>query len=202
MTTVRHVFDMHHSFCHITACTFTTIKSIMKENHQTITTLHQLLNYEAGKFMAAEIRLKHNLEEWINQADSLQLKVVLRKYLDFVQQHVQKLESFIEEEKISSLSIADRVMNAFVEEVNEKMKYCTDTEVKDACLVACIQVINHFKISIYGTATAFATELNMEKAATVFHEMEINEKHIDDRLSQLAEYEINKKARAPIVIAG
>ena len=40
------------------------------------------------------------------------------------------------------------------------------------------------------------------KAASVFHEMEINEKHIDDRLSQLAEFEINRKARTPIVIAG
>jgi ferritin-like metal-binding protein YciE len=82
------------------------------------------------------------------------------------------------------------------------MKYCADPEVKDACLLACIQAINHFKISEYGTAAAFAKELNMEKSATVFHEMEINEKHIDDRLSQLAEYEINRKARAPIVIAG
>jgi ferritin-like metal-binding protein YciE len=174
----------------------------MEENYHTIATLHELLHYEASKFTASEIQLKHSLGEWINQAGSLQLKTVLQKYLGFVQQHVQKLESFLEEEKISSLSISDRVMKAFVEEADQKMKYCADTEVKDACLLACIQAINHFKISEYGTAAAFAKELNMEKSATVFHEMEINEKHIDDRLSQLAEYEINRKARAPIVIAG
>jgi hypothetical protein len=42
----------------------------------------------------------------------------------------------------------------------------------------------------------------MEKPATVFHEAEINEKQIDDRLSQLAKYEINVKAKAPIILPG
>ena len=81
---------------------------------------------------------------------------------------------------------------------DEKMSYCTDTEIKDACMLACIQLINHYKISAYGTAAAFAKELDLEKRVTMFHEMETNEKHIDDRLSQLASYEINRKARAPI----
>ena len=174
----------------------------MEDNFRAISTLQDLLNYEASKFTAAEIRLKQDLEKWINRASSLQLKTVLQKYFAFVQQHVPKLENFLEEENISSFSIADRVMKAFVEETNEKINCCRDAEVMDACLLASVQVINHFKISIYGTAAAFAKELNMEKASRVFHEMEINEKHIDDRLSQLAEFEINRKARTPIVIAG
>ena len=72
---------------------------------------------------------------------------------------------------------------------------CTDAEVKDACLLACIQAINHFKISMYGTAAAFANALDMEKQAAIFHEAEVNEKQIDDRLSQLAEHEINIRAK-------
>lgn len=68
------------------------------------------------------------------------------EYLGFVNEHVQKLEYFLEEEKISSLRIAERIMNAFIDAANEKMNYCTDTEIKDACLLACIQVINHFKM--------------------------------------------------------
>ncbi|HEX5027142.1 MAG TPA: DUF892 family protein [Agriterribacter sp.] len=198
MISVSYVFDGGHFSTHQPPVYLQQLKN-MEEHHPIISTLQQLLNYEASKFTIAEIQLKRNLEEWIIQAGSLPLKTVLQKYFGFVQQHVQKLETFMEEEKINSLSIADRVMKAFVEDANEKMSCCADAEVKDACLLACIQVINHFKISIYGTAGAFAKELDLEKAAAVFHEMEINEKHIDDRLSQLAEYEINKKARAPIV---
>jgi ferritin-like metal-binding protein YciE len=173
----------------------------MTENNQTITTLHNLLDYDARKFTSAEIQLRNILTEWISKAGSLKLKAVLQKYLDYVKQHVQKMESFFEEENISSLSLTNRVMKAFIEETGEKMSSCTDAEVKDACLLACIQSINHFKISTYGTAAAFAKALGMEKPASVFHEAEVNEKQIDDRLSQLAEHEINSRAKAPIVIS-
>jgi len=174
----------------------------MEVTNRSIATLQQLLGYETGKYAAAEIELKENLPEWISQASSLQLKTVLQKYGGFVDQHIQSLEGLMQDEKIPSINLSDRVMKAFAEEVNEKMSFCKDTEVRDACLLGCIQVINHYKISVYGTAAAFARTLDLEKTAVAFHEMEVNEKHIDDRLSQLAEYEINKKARAPIVLPG
>jgi ferritin-like metal-binding protein YciE len=174
----------------------------MAENNPTVTTLHNLLDYDARKFTSAEVQLKNILPQWIHQTGSLQLKTVLQKYLDFVQQHVKKMEYFFEEEKISSLSAINRVMQAFIEETGEKLLNCTDTQVKDACLLASIQAINHFKISMYGTAAAFANALEMEKAAAIFHEAEVNEKQIDDRLSQLAEHEINTRAKAPIVLRG
>ena len=169
----------------------------MTEN---ITNLHHLLDYDARQFTSAEIQLKLVLNKWIARAGSLKLKMVLQKYLDLVQEHVQKLESFFEAEQISSLSSGNKVMKSFIEEAEEKLDICTDAEVRDACLLASVQTINHFKISLYGTAASFAKELNMPKFASVFHEAEINEKQIDDRLSQLAEHEINTRAKAPIVL--
>lgn len=41
----------------------------------------------------------------------------------------------------------------------------------------------------------------MEKQAAIFHEAEVSEKQIDDRLSQLAEFEININAKTIISIA-
>lgn len=174
----------------------------MKENNPTITSLHHLLDYDACRFTSAEAQLKQSLPEWINLAGSLKLKMVLQKYLDFVEQHILKMEIFFEEEKITSLSLTNRIMHAFIEETNEKLADCTDAEIKDACLLAGIQAINHFKISTYGTAAAFANALDMQKQAALFHEAEINEKQIDDRLSQLAEFETNIRAKAPVVLPG
>jgi ferritin-like metal-binding protein YciE len=174
----------------------------MPDNNQTIVNLHNLLDYDARKFTSAEIQLKNSLPGWINTASSLKLKTVLQKYLDFVQQHVQKMEGFFEEEQIISLSLSNGVMHAFIEEANEKLENCNDAAIKDACLLASIQSINHFKISTYGTAAAFANTLGMEKQAAVFHEAEVNEKQIDDRLSQLAEHEINIKAKSPFELPG
>jgi ferritin-like metal-binding protein YciE len=173
----------------------------MTSQNQTITTLHNLLDYDARRFTSAEIQLKNCLPEWINKADSFKLKSVLQKYLDLVEQHVRKLEQFFEDEQISSLSISNRVMHALIEEAGEKLASCTDAEVRDACLLACIQSINHFKISAYGTAAAFAKTLDMEKHAAIFHAAEVNEKQIDDRLTQLAEHEINHKANAPVLLS-
>jgi ferritin-like metal-binding protein YciE len=172
----------------------------MAQQNNTISSLHQLLDYDAQKFTSAEVQLKNSLQEWISKAGSLKLKIVLQKYLDFVQQHIQKLEGFYEAEEIVSLSFTNRVIHAFIEETEEKLSNCSDTEIKDACLLACIQVINHFKISMYGTAAAFANTLGMEEQAAVFHEAEVKEKQIDDRLTQLAEHEINVNAKTTIVL--
>jgi len=174
----------------------------MPENNRTITTLHNLLDYDARQFTSGEVQLRNSLTQWISNADSLKLKTVLQKYLDFTEQHIRRMEGFFEVGHISSLSMTNRVMHAFIQEAEEKMSNCTDREVRDACLLASIQAINHFKISTYGTAAAFANALDMEKHASVFHEAEVNEKQIDDRLSQLAEHEINSRAKAPIVLTG
>ena len=174
----------------------------MEAKTETITNLHNLLDHDAGRFTSAEIELRNILPEWINKAGSLKFKTVLQKYLDYVQQHIQKLESFVENEKTLSVEFKNRVMTAFIEETRAKLSHCSDGQIRDACLLACIQLINHFKISSYGTAASFANALNMEKYAAVFHEAEVNEKQIDDRLSQLEEHEINIQAITPIVLHG
>jgi ferritin-like metal-binding protein YciE len=87
-----------------------------------------------------------------------------------------------------------------IDETEEKLNICKDFQVKDACLLASIQSINHYKISTYGTAAAFANTLGMEDQAAVFHQAEVKEKQIDVRLSQLAEHEINLKALAPLLL--
>ncbi|HEX4956816.1 MAG TPA: DUF892 family protein [Lacibacter sp.] len=169
-------------------------------NEQAISTLHHLLDYDAQKFTSAEVLLKNSLKDWIQTASSPMLKTVLQKYLSFTEEHIERLEKFYEDEKISSLSTTNRVMYAFIAETTDKLNHCTDKQVADACLLACIQSINHFKISIYGTAAAYANTLEMTGHAELFHEAEVNEKQIDDRLSQLAQYDVNIKAKSPIVV--
>ncbi len=171
----------------------------MSEIHN-VNTLKLLLDSDSRKFMAAEIELQKALPSWIQKANSVKLKTILQKYFDLIKRHINRLESFFEEESYSYLNAKNRIMNAFIEEAEEKLSNCTDSKIKDACLLAVVQNINHFKISTYGTAAAFANTLGMSKTAVLFHECEINEKQIDDRLTQLAEFEINNEARNSIAI--
>jgi ferritin-like metal-binding protein YciE len=174
----------------------------MTENIHSVNTLHELLDFDVRKFVSAEIQLEKSLAGFVNRAASPKLKYVLLKYLEFIKKHIQDMESIIEEENITSISLKNRIMYAFIEEAEEKLGVCKSSDVKDACLLSCVQAINHFKISMYGTAAAFAKELGMDKQSGFFREAEVNEKQIDDRLSQLAEHEINVKAKTFISLPG
>jgi len=162
-----------------------------------IATLHDLLNLETRNFTNAEMQLNQNIPDWINHAGTPALKTVLRRYLSYVEQHSQKLAKFFKDVESVGPGPTGRVMEALIREVNDKLECCADSPVKDTCLLAAIQTINHFKISAYGTAAAFANALGMEVHAAIFHEAEVNEKQVDDRLSQVAQFEINEKAKAP-----
>lgn len=172
----------------------------MTQEQITISTLHNLLDYEAGKFASAEHQLSNALQVWINQAGSVKLKAVLQRYQHEVERHLLQINNFIEDEHLLSLRLTNQVMKAFIDDANEKLNFCADQEIKDACLLAGVQLINHFKIGAYGTAAAFANTLEMEHAAAFFHQAEVSEKQIDDRLSQLAQYEINSRAKTPITL--
>ena len=174
----------------------------MKQELTSITTLHNLLDYEASKFSSAEVQLSNALPHWISKAGSVKLKNVLQKYRDDIGTHLANLEEFVDSERLISLSLTNRIMKAYIDDTNEKLELCTDIEVTDACLLASVQMMNHFKISAYGTAAAFANTLGMDRAANFFHEAEVHEKQIDDRLTQLAQYEINFRAKSPIVLPG
>lgn len=169
------------------------------ENKININNLHNLIDYEASKFTCAEVELKNHLTVWKDHATAVELKMVLQQYLEFVNQHIDRLEGFFNDESFNSLSITHRIMHAYIEETNEQLSFCTNADIKNACLVACVQSINHYKISSYGTAAAFANALAFPSAAQLFHEAELNEKQIDQRLSQLAA-RLNESAKSPIAL--
>ena len=170
------------------------------ENKNTISTLHQLLDFNSQHFIVGEVHLKKSMHEWISKASSVKLKAVFQKYLEHIEQNVKSFEIFINEEKMNLISNENKILNTLIEDTDKKFELCSDVEIKDACLLASVQVINHYKICIYGTAAAYANTLDMQEAAKSFKMAEINEKKIDDRLSQMAEFEINKKATTPIVL--
>lgn len=172
----------------------------MANDRQTITTLHNLMDYAILKLTAGEIQLKNVLPEWIRATRSEKLKVILRKYLDITAIHVDNIRSISKNDTAISSFSSSHIVKGIIEEAELLFDKCTDAEIKDAALLAFVQQINHHKICAYGTVAAYANSLTMEKEAAVFHEAEINEKQIDDRLSQLAEYEINSKAKTPILL--
>jgi ferritin-like metal-binding protein YciE len=172
----------------------------MPNETTTIKTLKDLLDHDVQHLVSAEVQLEKIMPSWINKCSSFKLKTVLHKYLETIDNNVMEFNRFLEEEAVNSVAWHNRIMQAFIDETEEKLSNCSGETVKDASLLASVQRINHFKISAYGTAAAFANALGMEQAATIFHTAEVKEKQIDDRLSQLADHEINKEAKSTILL--
>lgn len=174
----------------------------MSVNNHHIHSLTNLLDYDIRRFISTETFLRNHLPLFINKTGSLKLRTVLQHYFNSIEEHLDAVRKLTDDGYSSGLSLTNRIMQAFIEEMEERLSLCTDEVTRDACLLESVQVINHFKISSYGTAAAFAQTLGMEEQAHFFYEAEMNEKDIDRRLSELAEHDINLKAKAPILLPG
>lgn len=172
----------------------------MAKSKPVISNLNDLLIYDYSKFTDFEQGLKQVLPGWILQANSLKLKTILHRYLYYAEQHLKHVESLVDGKLVRSQTKNGKTVEKLIEDVNDKLSVCVDPVVKDACLLAAIQAINHYKISMYGTAASFANVLGLKKAAKLFYTAEVSEKQIDKRLSELAEQEVNLRAKIPIAL--
>ena len=167
----------------------------MKDDILNISNLHNLVDYNGRKLFGAEKLLENVLPEWIIKAGSVSLKNVLHQYLDLIKHNIENLKIFINNEGVGKLSRANDIMQAFIVDIREQLSNCTDIEIIDACLLSCIQSINHYKIYMYGTAATYAKALDSQETAAIFHQAKLNEEEIDHSLTQLAKTEINIRAR-------
>lgn len=171
----------------------------MEKAFPSIVTLSDLLALETNRIMDGEKHLLDILPGWIQQVSSSKLKNILNQYLELIRHHEQQMVNYFIVHKATPSEGRNRVMRALVEEANEKLGYCADPEIYDACLLASVQEINHYKISVYGTVTAFFNALGQGDSASIFHKAEKDEKRIDEQLSFQADLDINELARTPVI---
>ena len=80
---------------------------------------------------------------------------------------------------------------------NKLIEKSIDLEILDAGMILILQQINHYLIATYGTLSSYLILLNHEEAGNRLHKLLIEYKKIDYNLTEIAEKEINKKAKFP-----
>ena len=68
--------------------------------------------------------------------------------------------------------------------------------VRDAALIAACQHVEHYEIAGYGCARTFAQRLGMENAVRLLEETLEEEKAADQKLTEIAESQVNQEAEA------
>jgi hypothetical protein len=90
-----------------------------------------------------------------------------------------------------------KAMEGLVKEGDALLKEDMEPAVMDAAIIAAAQKIEHYEISSYGTARAFALQLQLNKVADLLEQTLKEEYEADDLLTTLALSDVNLTAEMP-----
>jgi ferritin-like metal-binding protein YciE len=143
----------------------------------------------------AENQIVTALPKMIEAAHSQDLKKGFKDHLEVTRNQTQRLEKIFKEMKTDPKGKKCVGMQGLIKEGDEIMKEAADPDVKDAGLIAAAQKIEHYEISSYGTARAYAMALGHQNFAGLLNETLQEESQTDKKLSAMAEGHINAQAK-------
>jgi ferritin-like metal-binding protein YciE len=158
--------------------------------------LREALVEEIRDLYNAEKQLLKALPKMAKGAASDELRTAFEEHLEETEGQVTRLERVFEllDEKPRGKHCAG--MAGIIEEGSEKLQEDLEDAVLDACLIASAQKVEHYEISAYGTAIAWAEALELADVAQVLGESLAEEKAADEKLTALAESGVNEAATA------
>ena len=155
--------------------------------------LQELFVEELRDIYDAEKQLTKALPKLAKAAESSELRSAFEDHLEITKAHVGRLEEVFKLMGIAARGKTCEGMKGLIEEGQEAMEELDGT-VLDAALIASAQKVEHYEIALYGTLCSFAQQLGHQEAARLLHETLDEEKKTDQKLTQLAERGINRKA--------
>lgn len=143
----------------------------------------------------AEHQIVKALPKMAEQAQSKELKQGFKEHLDVTNRQIERVEQIFKELNMEAKGKRCKGMEGLIKEGDEMMQEADDPMVKDAALIASAQKIEHYEISGYGTARAYAQALGHQNIARVLDQIADEEGQADKKLTALAEGHINVQAK-------
>ena len=161
-----------------------------------IKTLDDLFVHTLQDIYYAENQITKALPTMISKASDPQLKQGFQTHLAETQNQIKRLEQVFQMHGHTPKGVDCPAIDGIIKEANEVAGEVADKEVLDAALLASAQAVEHYEITRYGTLIAWAKQLGRNDCANMLHKNLEEEKATDDKLSKLAEANINRKAAA------
>ncbi len=178
---------------------------------ETLNHLRALLKHEVEDLISAEDQIISAMPMMIDKASDTTLKKSLQQHLKITQQQrkrldkVQKLLSNKSTQEDGKKGLFSRLigttheckgMKGIITEGQKIMKEKMTPAVMDAAIIAAAQKVEHYEICGYGTAKAYARELNLTEVEQLLDQTLSEEYEADDKLTELAVRKINKEAES------
>jgi len=160
-----------------------------------VNSLEQLFVDQLKDLYDAEHQIIEALPKMADQASSPDLKQSFELHLDQTRQQAQRLEQIFSKMDQSPQGKKCIGMQGIIKEGEEIMKEAKDPDTRDAGMIAAAQKVEHYEISGYGTARAYARMLGHDDAAHLLDKTLQEESQTDELLNRLAMSHINVNAR-------
>lgn len=155
-------------------------------------TLKELFIMKLQALYDIEQEIIKALPKMAKKAFHPELKVALEEHLAETQTQKTRLEDIFEQmgEKPKKLKV--EAIRGIVEDANWVIQNIEGNEARDAAMLASAQYVEHYEMAGYGTAIEWVKLLEMDEAVSLLEETLEEEKAADEKLSDLAESEINE----------
>jgi ferritin-like metal-binding protein YciE len=158
--------------------------------------LQDLLVHELRDIYSAEKQLTKALPKMAKAATSPKLRKGFETHLKETLVQIERLDQIFAELDLSSRGPKCAAMEGLIEEGSEIISATGDDSVRDAALIGAAQRVEHYEIAAYGTARTFAGLLGLPKIQKLLQASLEEEAATDEKLTELAESEINVEANA------
>ena len=159
-------------------------------------TLRKLYEDTLKDLHSAERQIIEALPRMIKATSNEQLKGALEEHLEVTEEQLGRLDAIFEEMGKKGQGKRCKGMEGLLEEGKELLSEDAEPEVLDAGIIAAAQKVEHYEISGYGTACAYARLLGEGEAERLLSTSLEEEKEADEKLTELAVSEINVEAQA------
>lgn len=161
-----------------------------------VKTLEDLFYETLKDIYYAEKKLVKTLPKMIKKAHSPALKAAIDEHLSETEIHVERLESVFQMLDKKATAKKCEAMDGILKEADEVTGDIVDKRTLDIAIISSAQTVEHYEIARYGTLAAWADELGLTEVAEIMETTLAEEKAADEKLSGLAEADVNHRAAA------
>ena len=143
----------------------------------------------------AEKSTVRSLRKMAKAAQSDRLREAFETHRTETDGQVQRLEQVFELLGKRAQGKPCEAIQGIIAEGEEIMEDFAGSDALDAGLLASAQAVEHYEITRYGTLKSWATQLGLNDAARLLEETLQEEKKTDQLLTEIAEADLNERAR-------
>lgn len=152
-----------------------------------MSTFKELLVEQLSDIHSAETQITAALPKLVEAATDDELKDALSTHLHETQGQIERLQQVFADLGESPSGKTCAGMKGLLKEGDEGLQKGLSGPLGDALIIANAQRVEHYEISAYGTAIAWAKELDMDDVADLLDESLDEEAGADEKLTSIAQ---------------